>query len=130
MDGGVAGARPSVIYIEDDPLNVRLVQRIFAKRDDFDLLIAITGESGVALARQREAALILLDLHLPDLDGETVLQLLRAHPATATVPVVVVTIDDLRRKQLLEAGAAAYLLKPVDVRRLVDTVDEYVEAAA
>ncbi len=80
------------------------------------------GRLGISLALQHHPALILLDLHLPDVGGETVLAGLRSDPATATTPVLVLTADatDRQRARLLAAGATEYLTKPLDVRQLLE----------
>ena len=67
----------SVLYIEDNPSNVRLVEKIFGLSSDIGLSVAREGSRGVALARELEPDLILLDLHLPDMPGEQVLAALR-----------------------------------------------------
>ena len=71
--------------------------------------------------------MILLDIHLPDLDGDEVLARLRADPATREIPAVVLSADatEKQKTRLLEAGAAAYLPKPIDVARLLETLDQH-----
>lgn len=73
-------------------------------------------------------AVVLLDLHLPDIDGEQVLRQLRDDALTRTAPVIVLSADANHRQiqRLLEGGAAAYLTKPLDIHQLVDTVDELI----
>jgi signal transduction histidine kinase/CheY-like chemotaxis protein len=121
-------ARPArrVVYIEDNLANVKVVQRLLAGRPDIVLDVAGSGQLGIDLARQRRPALILLDLHLPDLSGEVVLQRLRAEPATAGVPVYVLSADaspgSVRRLQ--DCGASGYLLKPLNLRDLLDLVEQ------
>ena len=118
----------TVLYIEDNAANVRLVERVFAGRADIEILVATQGRLGLDLARTRHPAVVLLDLHLPDINGEQVLQQLRDDPATRMVPVIVLSADANYRQiqRLLEAGAVAYLTKPLDIHQLVDTVDELI----
>jgi CheY-like chemotaxis protein len=115
----------TVLYIEDNPSNLKLVARILEHRPNIRLLSAREGREGLELARDRAPDLILLDAHLPDIDGETVLRELRADAATAKIPVVILsadaTSDQIRR--LFAAGASDYLTKPLDVRRVLETVD-------
>ncbi|WP_337824709.1 PAS domain-containing hybrid sensor histidine kinase/response regulator [Amycolatopsis sp. A1MSW2902] len=115
-----------VLYIEDADANVELVRGVLERQRVAELTCARTGADGVALARVARPDIILLDLHLPDADGENVLARLRAQPETAAIPVVVVSADALgpRITRLTEAGAAAYLTKPVDLRALVRTISE------
>jgi CheY-like chemotaxis protein len=91
------------------------------------LLPAMQGSLGLELARDHHPDLILLDLHLPDLGGEEVLERLRADPATRDIPVVVLSADATRRKfdQLQQAGIEEYLLKPIRVRRLLSVLDRH-----
>ena len=125
-----AAPRRVVLHIEDNLSNLTLVERVLAQRADIDVVAAMYGRLGLELARQHHPAIVLLDLHLPDLDGEQVLQRLRDDPATASIPVVIVSADANpgRVQRLISAGATAYLTKPIDVRELLRLVDEAVEA--
>ena len=120
------GQRHKVLYIEDNPSNLRLIERILARRGDVDVVSAMQGRFGIELARQHHPSLILLDLHLPDIGGEEILRRLRDDPLTASIPVVMVTADATagQVQRLLSAGATAYLTKPLDVAMLLGLVDE------
>jgi len=89
------------------------------------------GRLGLDLAIEHRPQLILLDLHLPDLPGEEVLLRLRAAPETRQIPVVVISADATAGQvdRLLALGAKAYLTKPLDVKRLLDLLDETLETA-
>ena len=115
----------TVLYVEDNNSNLRLVERILVKRPHIKLLSAMDGPLGLELARQHEPALILLDLHLPGMDGEDVLKHLKADERTAKIPVVVVSADatDSRVERLLAGGAEAFLTKPLQVTRFMSLVD-------
>ena len=104
---------------------MKLIEHVLDYRHDVNLITAMQGRLGIELARQHRPELILLDLHLPDIGGETVLTDLRAHSATANTPVIVLTADATERQheRLLAAGATAYLTKPIDVRQLLELVD-------
>ena len=121
----------AVVYIEDNPSNLRLVERAL-EHLDVRLLSASQGSIGLDLVREHHPDLVLLDLHLPDLSGAQVLERLMADPATAPIPVVVVSADATpgQVERLREAGACAYLTKPIDVGLLLETVERYVAAAA
>ncbi|HET7489311.1 MAG TPA: ATP-binding protein [Acidimicrobiales bacterium] len=119
-----AGPR-TVLYVEDDASNVRLVERIVARRDGVRLLVASEGSAALSMAVEHRPEVVLLDLHLPDLPGEEVLRRLRADPATASTPVVVLSADATGAKveRLLAAGATDYLTKPFDIPRLLEVLD-------
>ena len=120
------GARQTrVLYIEDNPNNTHLMQRIVALRDDAILLTEPTGAAGIATAAQEQPDLVFLDLHLPDIPGETVLARLLDLPAMGGVPVVVVTADASPGvgHRLKSLGAEAVLTKPVDVGEVLSWID-------
>lgn len=116
-----------ILYVEDNPSNLRLVERILARRPQVSLLSALEGSLALELAAQHRPRLILLDLHLPDLPGEAVLARLTGDPATRSIPVIVVTADALPRQieRLLDAGASDYLTKPFDITRFLDVIDRF-----
>ena len=121
-----AGER-RLLYVEDTLANIRLVEAILRSRPSVHLLPAMMGGLGLELAREHLPDLVLLDLHLPDIGGEKVLAQLRADERTRDIPVVMLSADATRRTPgpLLEAGANAYLTKPIAVRRLLEVVDQY-----
>jgi len=131
-DVPLPSARPeisgSILYIEDNPANVRLVERALEHRPGIRFLSAMLGRLGLALALEHQPDLILLDLNLPDISGEQVLAQLRSEPATSKIPVIIISADATRRlaDRLVAQGALAYLTKPVDVRELLARIDDQV----
>jgi CheY-like chemotaxis protein len=125
---GIAAPSPceqTLLYIEDNPSNLRLVQRILeSRRTATELLTAHTGELGIAAVRSQAPDAVLLDLDLPDMSGEDVLTQLREELGLA-VPVVIVSADALPATvdRLLGAGADGYLTKPFEIQEFVDVVD-------
>jgi CheY-like chemotaxis protein len=117
-----------VLYIEDDLVNFTLVERILEFRPALKLMHARCGEAGVELAQAHRPKLILLDLNLPDIHGSEVLRRLQDEPATARVPVVVLSADATpsQIERLLTAGARNYLTKPFDIDPFLAVVDEMV----
>jgi PAS domain S-box-containing protein len=115
----------TVLYIEDNFSNLRLVERLFELRPALKLIVANSGAAGLDMARYHQPQLILLDLNLPDMNGHDVLMQLRASVQTAAIPVVVLSADATagQRSRLLEAGAFAYLTKPLDVRKFFEVMD-------
>jgi PAS domain S-box-containing protein len=135
LDGGIqavvvpAAQHRVVLHIEDNLSNLTLIERVLAQRPGVEVVAAMHGRLGLELAREHQPTLVLLDLHLPDIGGEQVLQRLRDDPATASIPVVVVSADATpgRVQRLVSAGAVAYLTKPIDVRELLRLVDEAID---
>jgi CheY-like chemotaxis protein len=123
-----APATCDVLYIEDDPVNFTLVERILEFRPALKLMHARSGGDGVELAQTYHPKLILLDLNLPDMHGSEVLRRLQTEPQTATVPVVVLSADATpsQIERLLTAGARNYLTKPFDIDPFLAVVDEMV----
>jgi signal transduction histidine kinase/CheY-like chemotaxis protein len=117
--------RGMVLHIEDNSSNLRLMERILATRPGLRVLPAIQGRLGLALAKEHQPELILLDLNLPDTHGLDVLRRLAEDRETASIPVIVVTADaspgQIRRAEAL--GARAVVSKPIDVQRLLAIVD-------
>ena len=125
------GRTRHVLYIEDNPVNVTLMQGMLAQRPQVELLTADLPEHGIAVALAERPDLVLLDIQLPGIDGFEVLRRLRAAPAPRRVPGVAVSatampedLDAARR-----AGFAAYLTKPLDFRTLLELVDRELAAA-
>ena len=114
-----------ILYIEDNLANIDLVENIMRTRPNLTLIPAIQGSLGLDLASTKRPSLILLDLHLPGLSGGEVLRRLKADPGTAAMPVVILTADAINAKpeHYLSLGARAFLTKPIDVRRFLETID-------
>jgi CheY-like chemotaxis protein len=116
----------TVLYIEDNPSNLTLIEQILAEEPDIELMTAMQGKVGLEFARQHSPDLILLDLHLPDLPGWEVLAELQKDEATRHIPTIVISADATARqiKRLLAAGARSYLTKPVNVAEFCRVLDE------
>ena len=123
---GTTEAEGTILYIEDNQSNVRLLQRLLGRRRAVRLLTAGRGSEGIGLAIHERPDLILLDLHLPDMSGEDVLRQLWADPTTRALPVAVLSADATaaQRQRLLASGAIAYLTKPLDLTQLLRLIDE------
>jgi len=117
----------TVLYIEDNTSNVDLVAGIVQRRPGWSLTHAATGHEGLDLAGALAPTVVLLDLHLPDLDGIDVLRALRANPVTAGLPVAILSADagPIQVRRLLDAGAEIYLTKPLDVRQVLTFLDAH-----
>ena len=120
------GSRHELLCIEDHPANQRLIENVLAARPDIRLRTASTPSEGLELARTLRPSLILLDIHLPEMDGYAVLERLRQHEATRRIPVIAVSAHAMARdlERGRAAGFAAYLTKPLDIAQLLRVVDE------
>lgn len=124
-DAGTSAAG-TMVYIEDNAANVRLMERIIARRPGLRMVHASDGSTGVEVVRRRRPALVLLDLQLPGMSGESVLRELWGDPGTRSIPVVILTADATRGlpERLMRAGARACLTKPLDVQQVLQTIDQ------
>jgi CheY-like chemotaxis protein len=127
-DGSVTG---TVLYIEDNVSNVRLVERILARRSGVRLLVATTGLGGLQTALENCPDLILLDLHLGDISGEDVLRRLKEDARTQRVRVAMVTADATPSvgDRLLTIGADFYITKPLVVTQVLQVIDDALQSA-
>jgi signal transduction histidine kinase/response regulator RpfG family c-di-GMP phosphodiesterase len=116
----------TVLYIEDNVSNIRLIEQMLARYPDVHLLEATQGQLGLDLAYTHTPDWILLDLHLPDMPGEEVLHNLRRDPRTETIPVTVLSADATPSQvsRLKAAGAREYLTKPLDVRQMIALLEQ------
>jgi len=117
-----------VLIVEDNEKNLKLVRDVLQVKG-YETIEAVTGEDGVALARERSPDLILMDIQLPGINGIDALKTLRADPATARIPAIAVTASVMQqdRKLITEAGFDAYLGKPLDLREFLATVKKILE---
>jgi PAS domain S-box-containing protein len=135
--GAEAAATPAslaagtVLYIEDNLANLDLVERIFARVGAVTLIPAMQGRLGIELAKRHRPDLILLDLHLPDVEGDEVLAQLKGDEATRGVPVIVLSADATPGQiaRLKEGGAADYITKPIDVPAFLEAVRRELQEA-
>ena len=121
-----------VLCIEDNPANFMLIERILEERPSLKVFPAMRGETGLFMAQSQRPRLILLDLNLPDIHGSEVLQRLQKNPATARIPVVVISADATpsQIERLLVLGARNYLTKPFEVEPFLAVIDEIMQENA
>ncbi|MFL7870817.1 MAG: response regulator [Anaerolineales bacterium] len=123
----------NILYIEDNPDNMMLVQRALEARG-YTLLKAVNGLEGVSVAENNEVDLILLDINLPDIDGYEVAQRLRKsnNPKLAYIPIIAVTANALKgdAQKALDAGCDVYMSKPIDIRELWARVEAFVPSSS
>ena len=118
-------ARRTLLYVEDNPANLTLVEQLIERRSDLRLLTAINGTLGVNLARAQQPEVILMDINLPGISGIQALKILREDPLTAHIPVLAISANampgDIRKG--LDAGFFRYLTKPIKVAEFMAELD-------
>ncbi len=121
----------TVHYVEDNETNVEVMRGILSRRQQVRFEVSTTGLDGLAAIRQQRPDLILLDMHLPDIDGLELLRHLKSDQLTSDIPVIVVSADALAHQidTAMEAGAYYYLTKPVSVTQLLAVIDAVLESA-
>jgi PAS domain S-box-containing protein len=122
----------TVLYVEDNPANLKLVERILARHPSIRLLTALNGISGVELARVSQPDVILMDINLPDISGFKALQFLRQAPVTNHIPVIAVSANamPLNIETGLEAGFFRYITKPIKVGEFMKALNIALEFAS
>jgi signal transduction histidine kinase/AmiR/NasT family two-component response regulator len=115
----------TLLYVEDNPANLELVEQLIARRPDLRLLSAADGDLGIEFARTCQPEVILMDLNLPGISGIEAMKILRADPSTAHIPIIAISANavprDIRRG--LEAGFFNYLTKPIKVNQFMVALD-------
>jgi len=124
-------ARRTLLYVEDNPANMKLVEKLIARYPDIQLVTAVNGTLGIELARSIQPQVILMDINLPGISGIEALKILREDPATAHIPVVALSANAMPRDiaKGLEAGFFRYITKPIKVNELMDTLNVALEYA-
>lgn len=121
----------TVLLVEDNLANVRLIERLLQRRPQIKLITAMQGRLGFELAREHRPDLILLDVNLPDITGDKVLLQLREDTALSHIPVIMISGDAIpsQVERTLELGAQAYITKPFDIHEFLRILDENLGAA-
>ncbi|MGH3191211.1 MAG: response regulator, partial [Streptosporangiaceae bacterium] len=129
-DADAVGAGLRVLYIEDNSANIEVVSRFVKSKPDIRLQAVMSGRIGVEIAAREIPDLILLDLHLPDLPGHEVLIHLKSEPATARIPIAVLSAEAAPTviRQMRSSGIIAYLTKPLDLTELGELLDSMAAA--
>ncbi|MEO8445530.1 MAG: ATP-binding protein, partial [Gammaproteobacteria bacterium] len=121
----VGSRQRTLLYVEDNPANLELVEQLLARRPDLRLLGAADGNLGIEFARTCQPDVILMDINLPGISGLEALKILRADPATAQIPIIALSANAVPRdiEKALEAGFFNYLTKPIRVDQFMEALD-------
>jgi CheY-like chemotaxis protein len=119
------GAPHLLLYVEDNPANLRLIEEIVRFRPDLRLLAAGDGPHGLSLARAHHPEIILMDLNLPGMSGIEVLAQLQREPDLRAIPVIALTANAMPRdiERGIAAGFFRYLTKPIDIDKFNEVID-------
>jgi len=118
--------RKAVLYVEDNPANMLLVEQLFERRPELHLLKARDGSSGIAMALAHQPQVILMDINLPGISGIQVLKLLQQDEATARIPVLAISANAMTSdiENGLAAGFFRYITKPIQIDVFMNALDE------
>ncbi|HEX2621006.1 MAG TPA: response regulator [Phototrophicaceae bacterium] len=118
----------TIVYIEDNMLNMRLIRRMLSS-EDYVVLEAATGLSGLQLIQENRPDLILMDMNLPDIDGTEVASRIKSDIKLAHIPIVALTANAMHgdRERILAAGCDGYIAKPVSRTELLNTISYFLE---
>jgi PAS domain S-box-containing protein len=125
-DGSVGAPQRTLLYVEDNPANMELVEDLILRFPNLRLLTAVNGTLAIALARGTQPQAILMDVNLPGISGIEALQILRQDPLTARIPVIALSANAMPRDiaKGLKAGFFRYLTKPIKIKELMNTLNE------
>ena len=121
----------TLLYVEDNPANLKLVEQLIARRPSLRLLSAVDGNQGIQLARAHQPDVILMDINLPGISGIEAMKILHDDPTTAHIPIVALSANAMPRDiaKGLVAGFFSYLTKPIKVADFMEALDAALEAA-
>jgi len=125
------GRLHNLLYVEDNPANLRLVEQIIDRHPDIHLLTALNGRSGIEIAHASLPDVILMDVNLPGISGIETMKILRSDPATAHIPVIALSANAMQPDidKGLKAGFFRYITKPIKVNEFMATLDVVLEYA-
>lgn len=122
--------RARVLVVEDNDMNMQLVEYLL-EEGGYQIVKAASGEEALSIARSGEAVdLILMDIHLPDMDGISVVREMKSDARTSAIPILALTAHAMRgdKDRFLEAGCDGYISKPIDVKTFLSSIRQYLRA--
>ena len=131
--GSSAGHGPArIVYVEDNPANVRLLEFLIARHDDLQMTAADSGEAGIEIVRETRPDLVLMDIGLPGMDGFEALHVLKSDEATRHIPVIAISANAMPHdvEKGRQAGFMSYLTKPIDINDLLVVVKQILSDGA
>ena len=118
----------TILVVEDNELNMKLVRGLI-KIGKYGMLEAIDAESGIEKIREQRPDLVLMDIQLPGMDGLSATKIIKEDPALKDIPVVALTSYAMQgdEEKALEAGCSGYIAKPIDTRKFLETISQYLK---
>ncbi len=118
--------KKTILVVEDNPLNMKLVKGLL-KIGKYHMLEANDAEFGIQLIRKQQPDLVLMDIQLPGMDGLAATKILKEDPSVKNIPIVALTSYAMQgdKEKALEAGCTGYIAKPIDTRKFLETVSQY-----
>jgi CheY-like chemotaxis protein len=115
----------TLLYVEDNPANLELVEQLIARRPDLRMLSAADANLGIEYSRVYQPQVILMDINLPGINGLEAMKILHADPSTAHIPIIALSANAVPRDiaRALDAGFLSYLTKPIKVGQFMDALD-------
>jgi CheY-like chemotaxis protein len=115
----------TVLYVEDNPANLKLVEQIIMRHGNMSLLSAVEGNLGIELAINQSPDVILMDINLPGINGFEALKILQDNAITAAIPVIAISANAMPRdiERGLQAGFFRYITKPIKVNEFVEALN-------
>lgn len=118
---------PTVLVVEDNEMNMQLVEYLL-EEGGYEILKATSGEEAIKLTSEKLPDLILMDIHLPGMDGLSVVRQMKDNDRTQQIPILALTAHAMRgdRDRFLQAGCDGYISKPIDVKTFVPSIEKYI----
>ena len=122
-------AARKILVVEDNDMNMQLVEFLL-EEGGYDIVKAASGEEALAVTREHEPDLILMDIHLPGMDGLSVVRAMKTDDRTRRIPILALTAHAMRgdKDRFLEAGCDGYISKPIDVKTFVASIERFLPA--
>jgi CheY-like chemotaxis protein len=120
----------NILVVEDNDMNMQLVEFLL-EEGGYHIVKATSGEEALAITRDGDGSgppdLILMDIHLPGMDGLSVVHAIKSNPQTARIPILALTAHAMRgdKDRFLEAGCDGYISKPIDVKTFIASIEKY-----
>jgi CheY-like chemotaxis protein len=120
--------KKTILVVEDNPLNMKLVKGLL-KIGKYHMLEANDAETGIQLIRSQQPDLVLMDIQLPGMDGLAATKILKEDPSVEKIPIVALTSYAMQgdKEKAMEAGCTGYIAKPIDTRKFLETVSQYLD---